>query len=101
MSLVKSEMVHEEHYDGDGRIKLGSVEEKCVRAATTLARNVLVRSCSVNNVVSHGILDDNIRPPYDGDIINIEITVYLNKYYGDTSETFIVGDVDEPGRDLV
>jgi methionyl aminopeptidase len=35
----------------------------------------------------------NSRPLEDGDIINIDITVYLNKYHGDTSETFLVGDV--------
>lgn len=59
------------------------------------------RSCctSVNNVVSHGIPDD--RPLEDGDIVNIDVTVYLNGYHGDTSSTFLVGDVDEPGRDLV
>lgn len=39
-SLAKSETDHEAHYDGDGRINLGSVEEKRVRAAAILARNV-------------------------------------------------------------
>ncbi|KAF9235584.1 methionine aminopeptidase [Melanogaster broomeanus] len=59
------------------------------------------RSCctSINNVVSHGIPDD--RPLEDGDIINIDITVYLNGYHGDTSQTFLVGNVDQQGRDLV
>jgi methionine aminopeptidase len=33
------------------------------------------------------------RPLEDGDIINIDITVYLNGYHGDTSRTFLVGDV--------
>jgi methionyl aminopeptidase len=37
----------------------------------------------------------------DGDIINIDVTVFLNGYHGDTSQTFLVGDVDEPGQDLV
>ncbi|KAF8699473.1 hypothetical protein AX14_000925 [Amanita brunnescens Koide BX004] len=59
------------------------------------------RSCctSVNNIMVHGIPDD--RPLEDGDIINIDITVYLNGYHGDTSETFLVGDVDAKGRSLV
>jgi methionyl aminopeptidase len=35
----------------------------------------------------------NSRPLEDGDIINIDVTIYLNKYHGDTSETFLVGDV--------
>ncbi|XP_015214488.1 methionine aminopeptidase 1D, mitochondrial isoform X2 [Lepisosteus oculatus] len=54
---------------------------------------------SVNNVVCHGIPDS--RPLQDGDIINIDVTVYLNGYHGDTSETFLVGNVDERGRVLV
>ena len=33
------------------------------------------------------------RPLEDGDIVNIDITVYLDGYHGDTSRTFFVGDV--------
>ncbi|XP_061653923.1 methionine aminopeptidase 1D, mitochondrial isoform X3 [Phyllopteryx taeniolatus] len=54
---------------------------------------------SVNNVVCHGIPDS--RPLQEGDIINIDVTVYLDGYHGDTSETFFVGEVDELGRRLV
>ncbi|KAJ8282439.1 hypothetical protein COCON_G00049580 [Conger conger] len=54
---------------------------------------------SVNNVVCHGIPDS--RPLQGGDIINIDVTVYLEGYHGDTSETFLIGDVDEQGRRLV
>ncbi|KAG7464017.1 hypothetical protein MATL_G00182780 [Megalops atlanticus] len=54
---------------------------------------------SVNNVVCHGIPDS--RPLQAGDIINIDVTVYLEGYHGDTSETFLVGEVDERGRSLV
>ncbi|KAK2459938.1 hypothetical protein APHAL10511_008023 [Amanita phalloides] len=59
------------------------------------------RSCctSVNNIMVHGIPDD--RPLEDGDIINVDITVYLNGYHGDTSQTFLVGQVDLKGRSLV
>ncbi|CAK5265965.1 unnamed protein product [Mycena citricolor] len=53
---------------------------------------------SVNNIIAHGIPDD--RPLEDGDLVSIDITVYLNGYHGDTAETFLVGDVDEPGREL-
>ncbi|MGH0140841.1 UNVERIFIED_CONTAM: hypothetical protein FKN15_004213 [Acipenser sinensis] len=42
-----------------------------------------------------------LRPLQDGDIINIDVTVYLNGYHGDTSETSLVGNVDEGGRNLV
>ncbi|KAK2143226.1 hypothetical protein LSH36_863g00029 [Paralvinella palmiformis] len=54
---------------------------------------------SVNNVGCHGIPDD--RPLEAGDIINIDVTVYLNGYHGDTSSTFLIGDVDEEGQKLV
>uniref|UniRef100_A0A6I8NB24 Methionine aminopeptidase n=1 Tax=Ornithorhynchus anatinus TaxID=9258 RepID=A0A6I8NB24_ORNAN len=54
---------------------------------------------SVNNVLCHGIPDS--RPLQDGDIINIDVTVYYNGYHGDTSETFLVGNVDKYGKKLV
>ena len=54
---------------------------------------------SVNEVICHGIPDNNqLR---DGDIINIDVTVYVNGVHGDTSCTFLVGDVDEHSRKLV
>ncbi|KAE9399711.1 methionine aminopeptidase [Gymnopus androsaceus JB14] len=52
----------------------------------------------INNVITHGIPDD--RPLQDGDIINIDVTVYLNGYHGDTSQTWLVGNVDFEGRVL-
>ncbi|KII94586.1 hypothetical protein PLICRDRAFT_33389 [Plicaturopsis crispa FD-325 SS-3] len=59
------------------------------------------RSCctSVNNIIAHGIPDE--RPLENGDIVNVDVTVYLDGYHGDTSQTFLIGDVDEPGRVLV
>ncbi|KAL0950307.1 hypothetical protein HGRIS_010282 [Hohenbuehelia grisea] len=59
------------------------------------------RSCctSINNIITHGIPDE--RELEDGDIINIDITVYLDGYHGDTSQTFLVGNVDEQGQELV
>ncbi|KAI9264205.1 methionine aminopeptidase, merops subfamily M24 [Phascolomyces articulosus] len=54
---------------------------------------------SINNVIAHGIPDD--RELQDGDIINIDVTVYLNGYHGDTSATFLVGNVDSRGKELV
>ena len=55
---------------------------------------------SVNNVACHGIPD--VRKLVDGDIINVDVTVYREKVHGDCSKTFLVGDsVDEKGRDLV
>lgn len=54
---------------------------------------------SVNECMCHGIPDS--RQLQDGDIINIDVTVYLNGYHGDTSRTFLCGEVDEPTKQLV
>ncbi len=54
---------------------------------------------SVNEVICHGIPDS--RRLNDGDIINIDITVYREGVHGDTSVTLMVGDVDEHSRRLV
>ncbi|XP_016975976.1 methionine aminopeptidase 1D, mitochondrial [Drosophila rhopaloa] len=54
---------------------------------------------SINNIACHGIPDD--RQLANGDIINIDVTVFLNGYHGDCSKTFLVGDVDERGSFLV
>lgn len=54
---------------------------------------------SVNEVICHGIPDSN--PLRDGDIINIDVTVYVDGVHGDNSCTFLVGDVDPHSRKLV
>ncbi|OMH81107.1 Methionine aminopeptidase 1B, chloroplastic [Zancudomyces culisetae] len=54
---------------------------------------------SINNIVAHGIPDK--RKLMDGDIINIDISVYCNGFHGDTSATFCVGNVDQKGLALV
>lgn len=45
---------------------------------------------SINHVVCHGI-PDHERLLKEGDIINIDITVIKDGYYGDTSKMWIVG----------
>ena len=45
---------------------------------------------SLNHVVCHGIPSD--RKLRDGDIANIDITVVLDGWYGDTSRMFAIGD---------
>jgi methionyl aminopeptidase len=54
---------------------------------------------SVNEVVCHGIPDARVIE--DGDIVNIDITAYLDGVHGDTNATFLAGDVDEESRLLV
>ncbi len=54
---------------------------------------------SVNEVVCHGIPDARVLE--DGDIVNIDITAFVNGVHGDTNATFLAGDVDEETRLLV
>ncbi|XP_063822805.1 methionine aminopeptidase 1D, mitochondrial isoform X2 [Ostrinia nubilalis] len=54
---------------------------------------------SVNNVAVHGIPD--LRALQDGDIVNVDITVYYKGYHGDCSKTFPVGNVDDRGLQLI
>ena len=54
---------------------------------------------SVNEVVCHGIGDD--RPLRDGDIVNLDVTAYIDGMHGDTSATFTVGSVTPSVAGLV
>jgi methionyl aminopeptidase len=47
---------------------------------------------SVNEIVAHGIPDD--RPLEPGDIVNCDVTIYLDGMHGDCSRTFMVGGPD-------
>lgn len=54
---------------------------------------------SLNEVICHGIPDDTMLE--DGDIVNIDITVYKDGHHGDHNKTFLVGTVDEESKLLV
>jgi methionyl aminopeptidase len=54
---------------------------------------------SVNECICHGIPD--ARPLEDGDIVNIDITAYIDGVHGDTNGTFLCGAVDEESKLLV
>ncbi len=54
---------------------------------------------SVNEVICHGIPDSTVLK--DGDIVNCDVTIYLDGVHGDTNATFLVGEVDEESRKLV
>lgn len=68
---------------------------------STLHYNGFTKSVctSVNGVICHGIPDD--RRLCDGDIVNVDVTAFVDGMHGDTSATFIVGEIDEPTRALV
>jgi methionyl aminopeptidase len=54
---------------------------------------------SVNEVICHGIPDS--RPLGDGDIVNLDVTVYLEGVHGDTNATVGVGGVDAESQSLI
>ncbi|WP_082564117.1 MULTISPECIES: type I methionyl aminopeptidase [unclassified Nocardioides] len=54
---------------------------------------------SVNEVICHGIPDSTVVQ--DGDIVNIDITAFLDGVHGDTNATFFAGEPDEETRLLV
>ena len=62
---------------------------------STLGYRGFPKSCctSVNEIICHGIPDDlEIR---EGDIVNIDVTAYLDGFHGDSNKTFKVGQVSE------
>jgi methionyl aminopeptidase len=54
---------------------------------------------SINHVICHGIPAS--KPLLNGDIVNIDVTVVLNGWHGDTSRMYFVGDVPLKARRLV
>ncbi|RLA48177.1 MAG: type I methionyl aminopeptidase [Gammaproteobacteria bacterium] len=55
---------------------------------------------SVNQVICHGIPSKS-KILKNGDIVNLDITVIKDGYYGDTSKMFCVGDTPDHARRLI
>ena len=54
---------------------------------------------SVNEQVVHGIPSD--RKLKDGDIVSIDIGVFLDGFYGDAAVTISIGTIDKESADLI
>jgi methionyl aminopeptidase len=54
---------------------------------------------SVNEVICHGIPGERVLK--DGDIVNVDITSILNRYYADANKTFFVGTPGSKARKIV
>ncbi|WP_399091797.1 type I methionyl aminopeptidase [Streptomyces sp. BBFR2] len=54
---------------------------------------------SLNEVICHGIPDSTVLK--DGDIVNLDVTAYINGVHGDNNATYLCGDVDEESKLLV
>lgn len=54
---------------------------------------------SINEVICHGIPDD--RELQDGDVVNVDVTLYMNGFHADTARTWICGRGDDSAERLV
>lgn len=68
---------------------------------STLGYRGYPKSCctSVNEVICHGIPDDTVLR--DGDLVNVDITAYLDGFHGDLNRTYRVGTVSEEADLLI
>src|SRR5512144_243077 len=62
---------------------------------STLGYRGFPKSCctSLNEVICHGIPDSTVIQ--DGDIVNVDVTAFLDGVHGDTDATLCVGNVSE------
>ena len=59
------------------------------------------KSCctSINHIVCHGIPSEKVLK--DGDIMNIDVTTFVDEHHGDTSRMFCIGDVSVKSKNLI
>jgi methionyl aminopeptidase len=78
----------------------GEIERRGVTSATIGYRGYQHASCiSVNHVVCHGIPGQKVLK--DGDILNIDVTVIDDGWYGDTSRMYVAGDLPRKAERLI
>ena len=76
------------------------VNQTGAKSATIGYRGYKHASCiSVNHVVCHGIPSD--KKLKDGDILNIDVTVIYEGWYGDTSRMFVAGSLNRKAERLI
>ncbi|SHV74975.1 methionine aminopeptidase [Mycobacteroides abscessus subsp. abscessus] len=68
---------------------------------STLGYLSFPKSCctSLNEVVCHGIPDSTVME--EGDILNVDVTAYLDGVHGDTNATFPVGEIAPEAAELI
>jgi methionyl aminopeptidase len=68
--------------------------------ATLMYRGYTKSTCtSINHVVCHGI--PNEKPLKDGDIVNIDVTLILDGWHGDSSRMYPVGAIPRRAERLI
>jgi methionyl aminopeptidase len=74
--------------------------DRKARPATLMYRGYTKSTCtSINHVVCHGIPND--KPMKDGDIVNIDVTLILDGWHGDSSRMYAVGEVPRRAERLI
>jgi methionyl aminopeptidase len=68
--------------------------------ATLMYRGYNRATCtSINHVVCHGIPND--KPMKEGDIINVDVTLIVDGWHGDSSRMFPVGEIPRRAERLI
>jgi methionyl aminopeptidase len=68
--------------------------------ATLMYRGYEKSTCtSINHVVCHGIPND--KPLKEGDIVNIDVTLILDGWHGDSSRMYPVGEIPRRAERLI
>ena len=76
------------------------VEELGAKSATIGYKGYQHASCiSVNHVVCHGIPGSKVLK--DGDILNIDVTVIVDGWFGDTSRMYVAGKLPRKAERLI
>ncbi|WP_373635778.1 type I methionyl aminopeptidase [Yoonia sp. SS1-5] len=76
------------------------VDDAGATSATIGYKGYQHASCiSVNHVVCHGIPGD--KKLKDGDILNIDVTVIVDGWFGDTSRMYVAGDLPRKAERLI
>lgn len=82
------------------RIVTAMVQDAGALSATIGYKGYQHASCiSVNHVVCHGIPAD--KKLKDGDILNIDVTVILDGWYGDSSRMYVAGTANRKAERLI
>ncbi len=82
------------------RIITGKVEAAGAKSATIGYKGYQHASCiSVNHVVCHGIPGGKVLK--SGDILNIDVTVIVDGWYGDTSRMYVAGSLSRKAERLI
>ena len=78
----------------------GMVNAAGAKSATIGYRGYKHASCiSVNHVVCHGI--PSPKTLKDGDILNIDVTVIVDGWFGDTSRMYVAGNLNRKAERLI